>query len=89
MRYRLPLLAAVIGIVTACSSATAPCAQIVRPVLLGRLLHLNSTGTCILSADSLYSRIEVLADTFRVCGSDTVRLSGVERRFTDTRPICQ
>lgn len=89
MRYHLPLLAAVIGIVTACSSATEPCGQLVRPVLLGRLLHLNAAGTCILSADSLYSRIEVLADTFRVCGSDTIRLSGVDRRFTDTRPLCQ
>jgi hypothetical protein len=73
----------------ACSaSATAPCDLSVQPVLLGRLLHLDSAGTCIMSADSLYSRIEVLADTFRVCGLDTTRLSGIPRRFTSRIPMC-
>lgn len=83
---RILMLVALVAL-AGCSDSTAPCTTIAKPVMLGRLIQLDGQG-CITHIDTLYSDMKVLADTFRVCGSDTIRVSGVERKFTTNLPTC-
>jgi hypothetical protein len=73
----------------ACSAApTAACDFLIRPVLVGRLIQRDAAG-CLTRVDSIYSNVAVLADTFRVCGSDTVKVSKAWRKFeNDAIPRC-
>lgn len=88
MRVSSLLLAVVVIALIACSSEpTGPCALLVKPVLVGRLVQRDAQG-CLVRVDSIYSNVVALADTFRVCGSDTIRVSGLGRKFTTDLPIC-
>lgn len=82
---------AVLGVLlfaVACGAGMAePCSQLVTPVFLGEAIQLNAQG-CVVKVDSLWSRVEVLADTFRVCGHDTVQVGGDRRKFIPYKAKC-
>lgn len=71
-------------IAIACSDAgpIVPCTLLVKGTLIARLKQFDSTGK-VIRVDSLYARPEVYADTFRVCGSDTTKISKTRFVFPD------
>jgi hypothetical protein len=87
MRRRIAFLALAAAAVACSDGVTGPCELLVRPVLAGRLIQLDDRG-CVVHVDSLYSRVEVLADTFRVCGTDTAKISLASRKFVGELPSC-
>jgi hypothetical protein len=85
MRRCIALL--VLSATVACAAeSTGPCSLLVKPMLVARLEHVDHATGCLDSVDSLYANINVLADTFRVCGFDTTKVSVAERKFTTPLP---
>jgi len=63
MMHRLFLLV----VAVACSAApTATCSTVVQPRLMAILTWRDESGRAV-RVDSIYSRVEVLADTVRAC----------------------
>lgn len=58
----------VLAACASCSAApTAPCHTVVKPVLVAIFTWRDKTTGAVVHVDSIYSKVDVLADTVRVC----------------------
>lgn len=72
----------------ACSSTLAePCDLLVKGAMAGRLIKLDERG-CVARVDTIYWHADVHADTFRVCGMDTTKVSRETWKFKNDLPTC-
>ena len=79
---RLLLFVLATSVLACSSSATEPCTLLIKGTLLARLKHFDANGK-VIKVDSLYADPKAVADTFRICGGDTTKISVTKYKFSD------